>query len=129
MDLCFCVCCWHMNCVYVGAVMLQTEAPLMVKPLLGSMTRSEIHAVMTGGFATVAGGVLAAFISMGVQANHLISASVMSAPAALAMSKLFYPETKKSKTTAKDVGKLPRRYFVSSRNLYRAIKFWCIYEK
>ena len=57
------------------------------------MTESELHAVMTGGFATIAGSVLGAYISFGVSPSHLLSASVMSAPAALAMSKLMYPET------------------------------------
>ena len=67
------------------------------------MTKSELHAVLTGGFATVAGSVLAAFISFGVNPTHLLSASVMSAPAALAFAKLFYPETEKTKTSAKDI--------------------------
>lgn len=67
------------------------------------MTKSELHAVMTGGFATIAGSVLAAYISFGVDPAHLISASVMNAPAALAFSKLFYPETKKSKTSVSDI--------------------------
>ena len=80
--------------IFVG----QTEAPLLIKPYVGSMTMSELHAVMTGGFATIAGGVLAAYVSFGVPAQHLIAASVMSAPAALAMSKLLYPETEKSPT-------------------------------
>ena len=79
--------------IFVG----QTEAPLVIKPYIGSLTISELHAVMTGGFATVAGGVLAAFISFGVPAEHLIAASVMSAPAGLAISKLMYPETGKVK--------------------------------
>jgi nucleoside transporter len=70
----------------------------MVKPFIGDMTRSELHAVMTGGFATIAGGVLAAYVSFGVSASALISASVMSAPAALAVSKLLYPETELSPT-------------------------------
>ena len=69
----------------------QTEAPLMIKPYLPTMTPSELHAVMTGGFATIAGSILAAYISFGVEPSHLLSASVMSAPAALACSKLFYP--------------------------------------
>eukprot|EP00924_Labyrinthula_sp_SR-Ha-C_P016071 snap_masked-scaffold_4-processed-gene-18.27-mRNA-1 protein AED:0.07 eAED:0.07 QI:0/-1/0/1/-1/1/1/0/570 len=73
----------------------QTEAPLLIRPYLSYMTNSEIHAIMTGGFATIAGGVLAAFISFGIPANHLLSASVMSAPAALAISKIVYPETMK----------------------------------
>jgi len=80
--------------IFVG----QTEAPLLIKPYVRSMTLSELHAVMTGGFATIAGGVMAAYISLGVPAQHLIAASVMSAPAALAMSKLLYPETEKSQT-------------------------------
>merc|ERR1711971_565277 len=81
----------------------QSEAPLMIRPYLKDMTKSEIHAVMTGGFATIAGSVLAAYISFGVSASHLLSASVMSAPAALAFSKLFYPETKKSRTKAENL--------------------------
>ena len=75
--------------IFVG----QTEAPLLVKPYIQTMTLSELHAVMTGGFATIAGGVFAAYVSMGVSPSHLISASVMSAPAALSFSKIVYPET------------------------------------
>ena len=79
--------------IFVG----QTEAPLMIKPFFEKMTMSELHAVMTGGFATVAGGVLAAYVGMLLAyfpdiAGHLIAASVMSAPAALVMAKLMYPE-------------------------------------
>eukprot|EP00095_Tigriopus_kingsejongensis_P010304 maker-scaffold148_size310697-snap-gene-1.22 protein:Tk10304 transcript:maker-scaffold148_size310697-snap-gene-1.22-mRNA-1 annotation:"hypothetical protein DAPPUDRAFT_22032" len=82
----------------------QTESPLMIKPYLPIMTNSEIHSVMTGGFATIAGTVLAAYISFDIDAAHLLSASVMSAPAALACAKLMYPETKVSKTKS---GNLP----------------------
>ena len=74
------------------------EAPLLVKPFLKTMTKSELHAVMTGGFATIAGGALAIYISFGVNSSHLLAASVMSAPAALAISKLIYPETEASPT-------------------------------
>ena len=70
---------------------------------LTDLTKSEIHAVMTGGFATIAGTVLAAYISFGVSSAHLVSASVMSAPAALAFSKLFYPETEVSKTKSENI--------------------------
>ncbi|MDJ0554450.1 MAG: NupC/NupG family nucleoside CNT transporter [Microcoleaceae cyanobacterium MO_207.B10] len=83
--------------IFVG----QTEAPLIIKPYVATMTNSELHAVMTGGFATVAGGVLAAYISFGVPAEHLIAASVMSAPAALAISKLLFPETEESPTAGR----------------------------
>ncbi|MBE9080115.1 NupC/NupG family nucleoside CNT transporter [Romeria aff. gracilis LEGE 07310] len=80
--------------IFVG----QTEAPLVIKPYVATMTQSELHAVMTGGFATVAGGVLAAYVSFGIPPEHLIAASVMSAPAGLAIAKLMYPETEKSPT-------------------------------
>ncbi len=84
--------------VFVG----QTEAPFLVKPFLKEMTVSELHAVMVGGFATIAGGVLAGYIQMGVNPGHLVAASVMSAPAALVIAKLLYPETEQS-VTAGDV--------------------------
>jgi len=80
--------------IFVG----QTEAPLLIRPYVGTMTKSELMAVMTGGFATIAGGVLAAYVGMGVSAGHLIAASVMSAPAALVMAKLMFPETEESLT-------------------------------
>ena len=67
------------------------------------MTKSELFAVMTGGFATIAGSVLAAYINFGVNASHLISASVMAAPSALGVSKLFYPETEESKTNSENL--------------------------
>ncbi len=80
--------------IFVG----QTEAPLVVKPLLKGMTRSELMALMTGGMATVAGGTLAAYVSFGIDAGHLLTASVISAPAALVCAKLIIPETQISQT-------------------------------
>ena len=79
--------------IFVG----QTEAPLVVKPFISKMTKSELMAVMTGGFATVAGGVMAIYVGMldnvpGI-AGHLMAASIMSAPAALVIAKIMYPET------------------------------------
>jgi len=79
--------------IFVG----QTEAPLVVKPFVNEMTKSEIHAVMTGGFATIAGGVLALYVtffneSIPGLAGHLVIASILSAPAALAIAKILYPE-------------------------------------
>ena len=84
--------------IFVG----QTEAPLMVRPFINNMTKSELSAVMTGGFATAAGGVLALYVMWlkdipGI-AGHLLAASVMSAPAALVISKIIYPETEESET-------------------------------
>ncbi|HYF33941.1 MAG TPA: nucleoside transporter C-terminal domain-containing protein, partial [Prosthecobacter sp.] len=78
----------------------QTEAPMMVKPYLKGMTRSEIMALMTGGMATIAGGVLAAYVGFGISAGHLVTASIMSAPAALMMAKVMLPETEASETAA-----------------------------
>ena len=80
----------------------QTEAPLMVRPFVEKMTKSELMAVMTGGFATAAGGILAIYVSWlsdipGI-AGHLLTASVMSAPAALVIAKIIYPEVEKSDT-------------------------------
>ncbi len=83
--------------IFVG----QTEAPLLIRPYVPTMTKSELMAVMTGGFATVAGGVMAAYIGMGVSAKHLLAASVMSAPAALVMAKLMFPEKEHSLTKGK----------------------------
>ncbi len=81
----------------------QTEAPLLIKPFVNTMTNSELHAVMTGGFATVAGGVMAAYVGMLVGvfptiAGHLMAASVISAPAGLVVAKIMYPETEEPPT-------------------------------
>lgn len=84
--------------IFIG----QTEAPLVVKPYLDQMTKSEILCLMVGGMATIAGGVLAAFIAfLGgdsdaekiIFAKHLLTASIMSAPAAIIIAKMLYPET------------------------------------
>ncbi len=80
--------------IFVG----QTEAPLMVRPYISSMTKSELMALMVGGFATIAGGVLVAYVGMGIDPGHLVAASVISAPAALLISKLMIPETEQSVT-------------------------------
>lgn len=80
--------------IFVG----QTEAPLLIKPFLNKMTISELNAVMIGGFATIAGSVLGAYIGMGIPAASLIAASVMAAPGALAVSKILVPETEVSET-------------------------------
>lgn len=76
----------------------QTEAPLVIKPYLAGMTRSELLSLMTGGMATIAGGVLAAYVAFGISAGHLLTASVISAPAALMMAKILLPESEVSPT-------------------------------
>ena len=80
--------------IFVG----QTEAPLVIRPYVSGMTLSELNVVMVGGFATIAGGVLAAYVGMGIDAGHLITASVISAPAALMIAKMLQPETEESQT-------------------------------
>ena len=83
--------------IFVG----QTEAPLVIKPFIKTMTKSELLTVMTGGMATVAGGVMAGYVSMGVEAGHLIAASIMSAPASLIIAKIMVPETETPVTKGK----------------------------
>uniref|UniRef100_A0A8D8MDB0 Solute carrier family 28 member 3 n=1 Tax=Cacopsylla melanoneura TaxID=428564 RepID=A0A8D8MDB0_9HEMI len=82
-----------------------TEAPLLIKPYLPDLTRSELTAVMLGGFSTVAGTVFAAYTSLGVHPAHIITSSIMTAPAALSYSKILYPETEISKTTVDNIRK------------------------
>ncbi|MCG2726847.1 MAG: NupC/NupG family nucleoside CNT transporter [Elusimicrobia bacterium] len=85
--------------IFVG----QTEAPLVIRPYVSSMTQSELLAVMTGGMATIAGGVMAAYVGILKDflpniAGHLLAASIMSAPAAIVMAKMLLPETEVPKT-------------------------------
>lgn len=80
--------------IFVG----QSEAPILVRPYIGKMTMSELMAVMVSGFATISGAVMAAYITFGMSAGHLISASVMSAPGALVMAKIIFPEAAESLT-------------------------------
>ena len=89
--------------VFIG----QTEAPLVVRPYVSSMTSSELLTLMIGGMATIAGGVLAAYVSLLgggdpaqqlLYAKHLLSASIMAAPATMVISKILVPETQESKT-------------------------------
>ena len=94
--------------VFVG----QTEAPLVIRPYVLGMTRSELMTLMTGGMATIAGGVLSSYIlflggddpaSQALFASHLLSASIMSAPAAIVMAKLLVPEEEEQPETSGDV--------------------------
>jgi CNT family concentrative nucleoside transporter len=96
--------------IFIG----QTEAPLLIKPYIAGMTRSELLALMVGGMATIAGGVLAVYSEFGRKAGfpdmagHLIAASVMSAPAALMISKIILPETGPSETASQAPVKIER---------------------
>ena len=86
-----------------NVVIGQTEAPLCVRPYLPSMTRSQLMVVMTGGFATIAGGVFALYVGFGIEPGHLMVASVMAVPAGLVCSKLLWPENEQSETLGKVV--------------------------
>ena len=94
--------------IFVG----QTESPLLVRPFIKNMTKSEILTIMVGGFATVAGGVLAIYIGMLRNvpniASHLLAASIMSAPAAIVIAKIIYPETEESETKGTLQIKVPK---------------------
>ena len=98
----------------VGNIFLgQTEAPLMVRPFLPKMTRSELHCIMVGGFGTVAGGVMAAYVGMLHKAfpdiaGHLLAASIMAAPATVLVSKLLVPETEETETGPDSAIEVPR---------------------
>ncbi len=85
--------------IFIG----MTEAPLLIRPFVDRMTTSELNTVMTGGFATVAGGVMAAYVAMLAPffpdiAGHLLAASIMAAPAGIVMSKMLFPETEEPET-------------------------------
>ena len=92
----------------------QTEAPLLIKPYVLRMTRSELLCMMVGGMATIAGGVAAVYARLGQDAGHadmpghLLTASVLSAPAALLISKTMLPETETSETAARAPAAVPR---------------------
>ncbi len=79
----------------------QVEAQIMIQPYLKGMTKSELLASMAGSFACISGGVMAAYIGLGVPAEYLIAASIMAAPGALAISKIIIPETEQSETAGK----------------------------
>jgi pyrimidine nucleoside transport protein len=90
----------------------QSEAPLLIRPLMPKMTDSEIFAVLVGGFATAAGSVLAAYIGFGVPANHVIIASIMAAPGALYVSKTIFPETEESEADWNQLQNLPKGFVI-----------------
>jgi CNT family concentrative nucleoside transporter len=79
--------------IFVG----QTEAPLVIKPYIPNLTRSELFAVMVGGLASIAGSVMAGYAGMGVEIKYLLAASFMAAPGGLLMAKIIIPETEEFK--------------------------------
>lgn len=91
--------------IFVG----HTEAPLVVRPYINGMTNSELNAMMVGGFATVTGGLLAVYHGMGINTGHLVTASVISAPAALLIAKVMLPEQGTPETLGHVEVEIPRR--------------------
>jgi len=79
--------------VAASIFMGQTEAPLTIRPFLGGMTRSELMTVMTAGMAHVSGSIMAAYIAFGIEARHLLTAVIMTAPGTIMMAKILEPET------------------------------------
>ena len=84
--------------VAASIFMGQTEAPLTIRPYLPEMTQSELMTVMTSGMAHISGGIMAAYILFGIEAKHLLTAVIMTAPGTLMMAKMFVPETESPKT-------------------------------
>jgi CNT family concentrative nucleoside transporter len=85
--------------VAASIFMGQTEAPLTIRPYLPRMTESELMTVMTSGMAHISGGIMAAYILFGIEAQHLLTAVIMTAPGTLMMAKMFVPETQVAETT------------------------------
>ena len=84
--------------VAASIFMGQTEAPLTIRPFLPRMTQSELMTVMTSGMAHISGGIMAAYIAFGIEARHLLTAVIMTAPGTLMMAKMFIPETETPET-------------------------------
>jgi CNT family concentrative nucleoside transporter len=92
--------------IFVG----QTEAPLVVKPFIPHMTRSELFAIMVGGLASIAGSVMAGYAGMGVEIKYLLAASFMAAPGGLLMAKIIMPETQEFKNELTEVNNEEDKY-------------------
>jgi len=84
--------------VAASIFMGQTEAPLTIRPFLPDLTQSELMTIMTSGMAHVSGGIMAAYIAFGVEARHLLTAVIMTAPGTIMMAKMLVPETEQPKT-------------------------------
>lgn len=84
-------------------VLSMCESPLLIRPYIKSLTNSELHAIMVSGFATSSGTSLVAYMSYGAEPYHLVTASIMAAPASLFISKLFYPETERTLTSSDNI--------------------------
>jgi concentrative nucleoside transporter, CNT family len=107
--------------VAASIFMGQTEAPLTIRPFLPDLTRSELMTVMTSGMAHVSGGIMAAYIGYGIDAGHLLSAVIMTAPGTLVMAKMLVPETEQAKTAGRVVMSAEEEEAEKKENLIGAI--------
>jgi CNT family concentrative nucleoside transporter len=107
--------------VAASIFMGQTEAPLTIRPFLPELTRSELMTVMTSGMAHVSGGIMAAYIGYGIDAGHLLSAVIMTAPGTLVMAKMLVPETEQAKTAGQVVMSVEEEEAEKKENLIGAI--------
>jgi concentrative nucleoside transporter, CNT family len=105
--------------VAASIFMGQTEAPLTIRPFLSKATRSELMVIMTSGMAHVSGGIMAMYISQGVEARHLLSAVIMTSPGTILMAKMLVPETEKPATEGKVV--IPKDELHADENFIGAI--------
>jgi CNT family concentrative nucleoside transporter len=105
--------------VAASIFMGQTEAPLTIRPFLSKATRSELMTIMTSGMAHVSGGIMAMYISQGVEARHLLSAVIMTSPGTILMAKMLVPETEKPATEGKVV--IPKDELHADENFIGAI--------
>jgi CNT family concentrative nucleoside transporter len=95
--------------VAASIFMGQTEAPLTIRPFLSRMTRSELMTVMTSGMAHISGSIMVAYIAFGIEARHLLTAVIMTAPGTIMMAKLFEPETEVPETYGKVQLEMPKQ--------------------
>src|SRR6201987_1575062 len=107
--------------VAASIFMGQTEAPLTIRPFLPDLTRSELMTVMTSGMAHVSGGIMAAYISFGIDPKHLLSAVIMTAPGTLLMAKMLVPEPEQAKTAGRVVMSAEEEKTEKEENLLGAI--------
>ena len=105
--------------VAASIFMGQTEAPLTIRPFLSDATRSELMTIMTSGMAHVSGGIMAMYISQGIEARHLLSAVIMTSPGTILMAKMLVPETEVPATEGKVV--IPKSEEHKEENLIGAI--------
>ncbi len=105
--------------VAASIFMGQTEAPLTIRPFLSKATRSELMTIMTSGMAHVSGGIMAMYISQGVEARHLLSAVIMTSPGTILMAKMLVPETEVPATEGKVV--IPKSELHADENFIGAI--------